>query len=76
MNQKLCLVIEERLKGAFTWVACVICWYRLQSTVIKKFNQELNKFGKQKEQNFNTFWEIAKGNHGIEARVFSIGFFK
>ena len=44
IHNKLALYLNPKLKGAISWVACVICWYKLQHNVISKFDEKLEKF--------------------------------
>ena len=49
LNQKLALHLNFKLSGAIAWVTTVICWYKLQSSVIDKFSEKLNKFEQKRD---------------------------
>ena len=44
INNKLALNMMPRLHGLISWVACVICWYKLQHNIITKFYEKLEEF--------------------------------
>ena len=41
---KLALQLTPMFSGAITWVACVICWYKLQNNVLTKFEEKKRAF--------------------------------
>jgi len=61
VNNKLALMMNPQLNGAVTWVACVICWFKLQDNVISNFNRNLAKFEAQKSTWKSNFMQIAAG---------------
>jgi len=68
LHNKLALYINPRLNGAVTWVACVICWFKLQNNVITKFNEKMNKFICQKAYWKNNFMQIVDGQTDVTTK--------
>ena len=61
VHGKLALHMSLLLDGAVTWVACVICWHKLQHKVMSKFSEKMRKFRDQKQAWKKTFMEIVGG---------------
>ena len=61
IRTKLSLTLNLKLHGAVTWVATVICWYKLSNKVVMQFNEQLDRFEGQKEKQREIFFQIASG---------------
>merc|ERR1712137_1027167 len=68
VHNKLALHINPELNGAITWVACVMCWYKLQRNVITKFNAQVAKFELQKETWRANFTSIVAGKTSVTTK--------
>lgn len=55
LRKKLALFPTKIFKGVITWVTKIICWYRLQNTVIRKFKRHMRKFESKKKTYLNAF---------------------